>query len=127
MGSRHSGSSQVVSHSRPVASVTGLFFLSAIADVSPTKFFTEEIMKVEREYFSYSQIAKKLGIGTTRITKWVESGKLTAINLNQDEKQKSPRYRVKMSDVEALLATKAVQPTRKRRTKRKKKLAYEFI
>ncbi len=75
----------------------------------------------EKEYFSYTQIAKKLGIGTTRIAKWVESGKLTAINLNQDEKQKSPRYRVKMSDVEALLATKQVRPKRNRRSARKPK------
>ena len=80
----------------------------------------------EKEYFSYTEIAKKLGIGTTRIAKWVESGKLIAINLNQDEKQKRPRYRVKMSDVEALLASKQVVPKAKRKP-RKRKLKHTFI
>jgi hypothetical protein len=74
---------------------------------------------VERRKVSVPYLAKEWGIATNKITAWIKSGELKAINVATSRDQR-PRYLIDRADIEAFERARLVvpeQPPRPRRTR----------
>jgi len=79
------------------------------------------------EWMTLPEVRKFLRCRESKIRSWIASGRLSAINLSDGER---PRYRIRKSDLDDFLTTRAVRPESRpaRREKRERPAGYvEYV
>ena len=81
---------------------------------------------VSPRFLTPPQVAKRLGIDSHRVIRWIKSGQLAACNVGDGAQR--PRFRVFESDLTIFLASRAAGPTPKvsRRQKRNPEITEFF-
>lgn len=82
------------------------------------------------EFLTPPQVAKRLGIEASKVRAWIESKRLRAVNIAENDGiGRRPRWRVRLSDLEEFLAAREAAPAKPvdRRRKKKHGRVIEFI
>jgi excisionase family DNA binding protein len=84
-------------------------------------------MTADTSFLTAPEISKLLRCRQSKVTNWIRSGKLQAVNLSDGQR---PRYRVARTALDDFLAAQAVVPESKpaRRQRREKPTGYvEYV
>jgi excisionase family DNA binding protein len=70
------------------------------------------------------QVAKRLGVTPETVIGWIKTGQLKASNIGNGKAR--PRYRIRQSAVDAMLAAREPEPQRKPKSKPKSKGSFKL-
>ncbi len=78
-------------------------------------------MTILRSKLTPPQLAKQWGVSADKITGFVKSGELKAIDVSTNRESVRPRYLIDRADIEAFEASRAVVPPAPKTKRRRKR------